>query len=143
MKNIQLDEAAVMNAVSVDAKETILNQLAISFGVLQYKQIMKMIGNPGRNISTDVESQHAFNCYYCMRRNKDWRAVYYNYFEHVKNSNPSFGEILRYLKQETPTCYLEPSFSSKMLATIDKNMPIWDDHVFELSWFEKRLGTYS
>lgn len=54
---------------------------------------------------------------------------YYEHFENVKDSTPSFASILTYLYECTGN--IEPSFSSKMLATIFPDKPIWDRYVVQ------------
>ena len=48
-------------------------------------------------------------------------------FEKIKDSQPSFEQIIRTLYKNTGN--IEASFSSKMLATINSDMPIWDRYV--------------
>ena len=82
------------------------------------------------DLSKDIEFQTTFNAFYRVRRNKKWRDVFYKYFERVKNNkNIKFEEILRYIYKKTGC--IEASFSSKMLATINPNMPIWDQYVLK------------
>lgn len=73
-----------------------------------------------------------FNAYYGVRRNEEWRKAYYNFFEKNKNNkNITFEEIIRYLHNNPKVQNVEPSFSSKMLATINPNKPIWDKYVLK------------
>ena len=46
-----------------------------------------------------------------------------------EKGSEGFGEILLRLFQSTGQ--IEPSFSSKMLATLDADMPIWDSNVLK------------
>jgi len=81
------------------------------------------------NVSTDADFQRIFNGFYIVRRNEDWRKVYYDYFESVKDKTPTFEEIITYMYEHTGN--IEPSFSSKMLATINSEKPIWDRYVVQ------------
>ena len=73
-----------------------------------------------------------FNAYYGVRRNEKWRNAYYDFFEKNKNNeNITFEEIIEYLCDNTEEKNVEPSFSSKMLATINPNKPIWDKYVLK------------
>ena len=47
----------------------------------------------------------------------------------MKRVRPSFEEILVYIHEHVSNSSIEPSFSSKMLATIDRDKPIWDSRV--------------
>ena len=83
-------------------------------------------------ISENNDFQKKFNHFYKVRRNENWRKVYYKYFETVKdNKNVTFSEILEYLNKNLPNNPIEASFASKMLATINPEKPIWDQFVVE------------
>ena len=81
------------------------------------------------NVAVDTDFQRIFNSFYIVRRNKCWRKSYYEYFESVKNGKPTFESIITYLYKSTGN--IEPSFSSKMLATILLEKPIWDRYVVQ------------
>ena len=67
--------------------------------------------------------------FYLIRRNEAWRNIYYEYFERVKSEIPTFSNIITYLYETTGN--IEPSFSSKMLASIFPEKPIWDRYVVQ------------
>ena len=73
--------------------------------------------------------QRTFNSFYRVRRNAEWQSVYYDLFEEVKDSRPTFEYIIRALFKATGN--IEASFYSKMLATINTDMPIWDRYVVQ------------
>ena len=80
------------------------------------------------DVSKDSEFQTRFNAFYRVRRDDKWRKIFYNYFEEIKNNkNITFDEILDYMYKKTGS--IEASFCSKMLSTINPNMPIWDQFV--------------
>lgn len=81
------------------------------------------------NVAEDINFQRTFNGFYIVRRNENWRKCYYNYFERIKNGDPTFEGIITYLYECTGN--IEPSFSSKMLATIHPGKPIWDRYVVQ------------
>lgn len=94
----------------------------------KYDYIRKELYNT--DISTDEEYQKAFNSFFRVRRNEKWRKKFYKYFEKVKNNkNISFETIVKDLLLETGN--IEASFSSKLLATINPNMPIWDQYILK------------
>ena len=111
--------------IHIDAKRVIETRIAESMGFDKYKKIMDWVRRT--DVSSDREFQRTFNSFYRVRRNEEWRRAYYNLFEEVKNSKPSFEYIIRTMYKETGN--IEASFSSKMIATIDPNMPIWDRYV--------------
>ena len=82
------------------------------------------------DVSKDEAFQKKFNSFYRVRRDAKWRRKFYSYFEkNKKNTNLSFEIILKDLLLETGN--LEASFSSKLLSTINPNMPIWDQYVLK------------
>ena len=102
-------------------------RLASSMGLDKYQYIMQQVHVT--NVAVDIDFQRIFNGFYIIRRNESWRKSYYEYFEDVKNSKPTFEKIITYLYECTGN--IEPSFSSKMLATIFPEKPIWDRYVVQ------------
>ena len=82
------------------------------------------------DVRKDEIFQKKFNSFYRVRRDEEWRRKFYNYFEKNKNNtNIRFETILKNLLLETGN--LEASFSSKLLSTINPNMPIWDHYILK------------
>ena len=54
---------------------------------------------------------------------------YYRLFERAKQHHFSFADVIGSLYVETGN--VEASFSSKMIATIDPEKPIWDQYVLQ------------
>ena len=80
------------------------------------------------DVSKDTEFQTRFNAFYRVRRDGKWRKVFYTYFETIKNKKDiTFEEIVNYMYKKTGN--IEASFSSKLLSTINPDMPIWDQFV--------------
>ena len=105
-------------------KQAIIRFLALD----KYNYIKSEIYNC--NVSTDKKFQTKFNAFYRVRRDEDWRKVFYDYFESIKNNkNIQFEDILKYLYDKTGN--IEASFSSKLLSTINPDMPIWDQYVLK------------
>ena len=107
--------------------ETILDRVEI--GIEKYNWIMKRVHET--DVSSDVAFQRAFNGFYRMRqRPASFYVSYYTYLEKNKNNQEiSFEDIVTYLYQETGS--IHASFSSKLLATVNPNMPIWDKFVLQ------------
>lgn len=92
----------------------------------QYANIMEKV--TAGDISADVDFQREFNYFYKVRRNSEWRTAFYSLFEECKAITPlTFEYVLRTLYERTGT--VEVSFSSKLLATLNPDMPIWDSIV--------------
>lgn len=97
-------------------------------GLITYEKIMSSYKNI--NLSEDMSFQRMFNGFYRIRRNEDWRKFYYENFEKWKNeSTPTFPLILETFYRHTGR--VECSFSSKMLATLCPDFPIWDSIVLD------------
>lgn len=110
-----------------DVNKIFQERLASSMGLDKYQFIMEQVNKT--DISIDAEFQRTFNGFYIVRRNEEWRKAYYEYFESVKKGTPTFTSILVHLYECTGN--IEPSFSSKMLATIFPDKPIWDRYVVQ------------
>lgn len=112
----------------IDGEKILHESLVNALGLRDYDFIMKHAYKT--NVEHDSDFQKRFNAFYRVRKDEAWRKEYYSVFESAKN-NPdiSFEFILNELFNRTG--YVEPSFSSKMLATIDSSKPIWDSRVIK------------
>ena len=101
----------------------------VETGIDKYNWIMKRIHEV--DVSTDAEFQKHYNGFYRMRqRPTNFYKSYYIYLEQNKyNQELTFEDIVTYLYQETGSVHA--SFSSKLLATVNPNMPIWDKFVLQ------------
>lgn len=93
----------------------------------KYANIMKTF--PLVNVAVNKDFQKLFNGFYRVRRGADWQRVYYALMQSKKNIKTSFEEILRILYEKTGR--IEASFSSKLVHTLNPNMPIWDKFVLQ------------
>lgn len=110
-----------------DAKK-IIDARGSSFGLEKYANIMKMVNKV--NISENADFQRVFNGFYVVRgRNAEWRKIYYDLFERMKSEQATFEKIITALYEKTGC--VEASFSSKMLATLDADRPMWDRFVLQ------------
>ena len=106
----------------INAKEVLQAHLARGLGLDRYADIIHR--DPASSAF-----QRAFNGYYRIRRNEEWRQHYYDLFVKAKVERFSFEQIITELFRLTGN--VEASFSSKMLATIDASKPIWDQYVLQ------------
>lgn len=113
--------------MNFDVSQVFQERLAASLGLNQYRYLMEHANRT--NVAVDTDFQRIFNGFYRVRRDEVWRKVYYRHFESVKHGTPTFESIITYLYEHTGN--IEPSFSSKMLATISPEKPIWDRHVVQ------------
>lgn len=118
---------SIIIELNFDVDKVFQERLAASMGLDKYSYIMQQ--SRIVNVATDTDFQRVFNGFYVVRRNESWRKVYYNYFEDIKKLTPTFSDIITYLYEYTGN--IEPSFSSKMFATIFPDEPIWDRYVLQ------------
>jgi hypothetical protein len=79
-----------------------------------------------------------FNRFYRVRRGRDWQDKFYELLEARKAQAVRFTEVLESLHHATGR--IEASFASKLLATVDPNMPVIDSIV--LRNLDLRLPSY-
>ncbi len=97
-------------------------------GLDKYYNIQNNFNNI--NIEQDRNFQTKFNGFYKVRRNYEWRKIYYEIFESSRNfQNIDFEIILKSIYKKTNR--IEASFTSKLIATINPNLPVLDKFVLE------------
>ena len=112
--------------MGIDTVNLVENIVSKALHIKDYTEIISTFS--ARNLSTDHNFQKTFNRFYVVRRNQAWRDVYYSFFEDNKHRKDlTFSEILYHLYDNTGQ--IEHSFSSKLLATINPEFPIWDSYV--------------
>lgn len=85
------------------------------------------------NFKEDVFFRKIYNDFYKIRqRPQEFYDSLYYYLEQNKNENAKYEDVLNYFYSKFGS--VEKSFSSKILATINPNMPVWDTEVL------KKLG---
>lgn len=114
-------------------KEVMIKSLEVA---CEFDSYRKTQGLYDTNVSTDIDYQKNFNSYYRVRRDRNWLKEYYDFMEnHKSDKKISFEKILRKISsvphkaKNGVITSIEASFSSKMLATINPNYPIWDRQV--------------
>ena len=112
----------------IDPSKTMQLCISALMGLDKYRFLLEQVHKV--DVSSDEVFQRTFNDFYMVRRNKEWRKVFYDLFERVKMSNDvSFACILDEMYRLTGN--VEASFSSKMLSTLKPEMPIWDRYVVQ------------
>lgn len=80
------------------------------------------------NVSTHPCYQRRYNSFYVVRRGSEWRTHYYGLLQRKKRERKvTFNEVIRELHRLTRR--IEPSFSSKLVATIRPDLPAYDVEV--------------
>ena len=119
-----------------EIRKALLSQRRIR-GIRNYITIMKMRENIDLNFDDFKEKYKNF---YGMKRairghyipdSEKFYDVYFQYLkENLGNTSLSFEKVLKDLYETHISNRVEASFSSKLLATINPNMPVWDQNVF-------------
>ena len=110
----------------IDLDEAMAKLKTLEKDIRRYFEVMRMAETP-----ENPEFQKKFNAFYRIRRDEAWRSEFYQLMEDFrKKDDPYFGEVLLRLHQRTGQ--IEPSFASKMLATLNADMPIWDSNILRV-----------
>jgi len=97
-------------------------------GIDQYIEIMDLFLST--DVSIDREFQRKYNFFYRVRqRTEKWYKTYYSFMQEQKGNAPNFSTVLRHLYSELGR--YEPSFSSKLIATHNPDLPIWDAFILK------------
>lgn len=113
---------------TINPSRVIQEKLAAGMGLDKYAFIEEQIDKV--DISADNNFQKIFNGFYRVRRNEEWRKHFYKLFEKAKHSGKAdFSYLLDEMYRLTGN--VEASFVSKMVATLNPQMPIWDKYVVQ------------
>lgn len=126
--------------MDVHVKEYITQEIINKWLLDRYVVIMDDVRRV--NVSKDVYFQKKFKYFYRVRLTDEWCKVYFDLFEEMKSDkSPTFAKIIMAMQQGTKGMTVngrfyddgrvEASFSSKMLATLNPDKPIWDSHVLK------------
>ena len=96
-------------------------------GLRKYLWIMQRVHRC--DVRFDAEFQRTYNDFYKVRQNDVWRRSYYDVLEHAKTTPMTFSDALRAIHSATDV--VAPSFASKLVATLDPSLPVWDRHVLD------------
>ena len=112
-----------MNAI--DNWENKVNWLKLENGLRKYLVIMEQV-KTSENLFEDSIFRTNVNGFYRIRqRKKEFYDSYFTFMESNKNNeNITFEETLRHFYSMFNR--IEKSFSSKLVATINPELPVWD-----------------
>jgi len=100
----------------------------IKIGLKKYETIMKLFH--ATDVSRNLDFQRTFNGFYRVKlKSKEFYQTFYEFLELNKNKEISFQETIEHFFKKFDR--LESSFSSKILATINPNQPVWDSEVLK------------
>jgi hypothetical protein len=81
------------------------------------------------DVAHDREFQTRFNGFYRVRRNAAWQSAFYGLLQKNKSKRQSFADVLYALHAVTGRA--EASFASKLVASVNPNMPVIDAFVLK------------
>lgn len=111
----------------ISMREFVLSSVVIRSGVDRYCRIMSLF-NSGEGCG-DETFRRLYTGFYRVRRSAAWLESYFSLMSEFScRGENDFGVILKAV-DAIPGSGVELSFSSKMLATINPKMPIWDSQV--------------
>jgi hypothetical protein len=95
----------------------------------RYKALLDDLSK--KNVASDLGYQRIFNGFYKMqRRSKDWYRYYFSLLEGKKaDTSITFKDVIGQIHSDKGR--IEPSFSSKLVATIRPEKPVYDKYVRE------------
>ena len=97
-------------------------------GLKKYYLIQEKFNNV--NIQKDFIFQKKFNGFYKVRRDAKWRESFYDIFENsINTACTDFKTVLEQIHERTNR--VEASFTSKLIATINPNLPVLDKFVLD------------
>lgn len=100
----------------------------VEIGLQKYENIQRNLHHV--NVAENLSFQRKFNHFYRIRRNAEWRFHFYSIFEKYKSAqNLSLLFILEEMK--TLTNRIEASFCSKLLASLNTDLPVLDSVVLK------------
>lgn len=96
-------------------------------GIEKYRAIMRRFREV--DVSLDEDFQRQYKGFYRVRQKPaEWYQCYFQLLEKSKQARTTFDQVLMALRDALGGAY-EPSFSSKLNATVDPWQPVWDEHV--------------
>jgi hypothetical protein len=124
--NVPVDEVADDLYPLLQNRNAILSRLTLS-QLQRYDTLQRVLQTT--DVSTDRKYQRMFNGFYRMqRRPESWYRFFFCLLESEKgNASLSFEGVLE--KIQAHNGRVEPSFCSKLVATIRPEMPVYDKHV--------------
>ncbi|QJD78901.1 hypothetical protein [Spirosoma rhododendri] len=103
----------------------------IKAGLAKYLAIQKRFNElEGQPIHSDDNFKKSVNGFYRIRQKPaTWYATFYKLLDDSRSTKPDFATVLHELSKATNR--FEVSFASKLLATIDPQMPVIDSVVLK------------
>jgi len=112
--------------VDIKEVERTIQRPKFARDVKRYQHLIKNLHRV--DVSTDTTFQRVYNGFFQLRRNEAYRIKHFKFLETNKSrANIELKEILVYLSSIQNS--IEASFATKMLSTINPDMPVLDSKV--------------
>ena len=131
---IAMNEQRMPVLSASDGQSAIASSLELAWGLPRYARIIHRLRSV--DVSANAEYQKDFSRYFRVRRDSEWKRIFYAELERLKPVGAEFEPVLNYLYEETGL--VEASFASKLVAVIDPTKPILDSKV--LAYLGLRIG---
>lgn len=111
------------NSFLIDINKVRAALLEMEPRIINYFEIMRTFHTT--NVKEDTKFRTLFNGFYrIMKKKPEFYNLFYSYLEQHKSKELKYEDVLQYFYKEFGR--IEKSFSSKLLATVNPNMPVWD-----------------
>ena len=97
----------------------------VECGAGEYRQLQSELRD--RDVSRDHDYQRRFVGFYRVRRDARWRDAFFQMLQSCKSQPLTIEAVLHRLHEATGQ--VEASFASKLVATINPNLPVIDSVV--------------
>lgn len=112
-----------INLVELLLKSGVIQAPKLAKGIEQYSAIQSDVSNV-RNYALDTKFQDRFRAFYRLRGGPEWRRVFFEIMHLHRRTPLSFDEALGAMANRLRRC--EASFSSKLVATLNPELPVVD-----------------
>ena len=110
------------------------DSLELAYNLKTYIYISEEVHK--NNFVASEKFKKAYNGFYRVRQKKQiWYDCYFSLMEQQASKHASFEDLLWEMFQVNHS--IEVSFVSKLMATVDPNLPIWDQYVIRNLGYEK------
>lgn len=120
-----MNDNSLRNIDSIDYVLAI-NKDGLEKEIQEYYELM-LLFDSGIDVSSNSDFKDIFRKYYKIRRNECWREKYFVFFQQNRdNKNIQFQDVIEAISIDNN---VEASFASKMIATINKDNPLYDHNI--------------
>lgn len=120
----------------LDPSKMLENAVEREFGFDEYRYLVEHAADRSIDLSVHVGFHCVFREFYIPAiYSKEWTENYFKQFQQIRRTGRVDSAVFEDALREMPkrkirnSCPVECSLTSKMLATLNPELPIWDTHV--------------